>query len=74
MDRLPEADFVVVLGGDGTILSTARLLKERELPIVGVNMGKLGFLAEYSIEDFQNCFERIVTDDSLVSRRTNAGL
>lgn len=66
---LAEADFVVVLGGDGTLLSTVRKLGRRQKPMIGVNMGKLGFLAEFSVEQLKAHFERIVTDDSLVSRR-----
>ena len=67
--RLPAADFLLVLGGDGTILSTVRTLGENQLPIIGVNIGRLGFLAEFSIKQFQQNFERITNDGHLVSRR-----
>lgn len=44
-------ELLVVLGGDGTILSIARHLRHHQLPIVGVNFGKLGYLAEFNAED-----------------------
>ncbi|MCE9544742.1 MAG: NAD(+)/NADH kinase [Planctomycetia bacterium] len=47
-DDLPAADFAIVLGGDGSILRAARLMGYRQVPVVGVNLGKLGFLADLS--------------------------
>ena len=43
-----EADLVVVLGGDGSLLKAARMLGGREVPVVGINLGKLGYMAEFS--------------------------
>lgn len=62
-------DRVVVLGGDGTILAVARAMGERQAPIVGVNFGKLGFLAEFSVDDVQTHVEAMLHQSDLVSRR-----
>lgn len=69
VETLRQADFAVVFGGDGTILGAARLLCESEVPVIGVNVGKLGFLAEFSVEELETLFERICKDESLVEKR-----
>ncbi len=48
-----QAELAVVLGGDGTILNAARWLGSNGVPIVGVNIGKLGFLAEFSVSELK---------------------
>lgn len=45
-DLVKKCDLIVVLGGDGTFLSIARLMRDRTIPVMGVNMGQLGFLTE----------------------------
>lgn len=62
-------DRIIVLGGDGSILAVARALGEWQVPIIGVNFGKLGFLAEFSVEDVERSLDAILDDDALVSRR-----
>lgn len=49
--KLDDLDWVIVLGGDGTYLGAVRMLEGRQIPILGVNMGSLGFLTEIRIED-----------------------
>ncbi|HIJ66889.1 MAG TPA: NAD(+)/NADH kinase [Planctomycetes bacterium] len=68
-DVLKEADFAVVFGGDGTILSTARELSEADVPVIGVNVGKLGFLAQFSSAELKELFGRITSDRLLIEKR-----
>jgi NAD+ kinase len=69
IDTLKEADFAVVFGGDGTILSAARELCETSVPVIGVNVGKLGFLAEFAPGELERVFGRITGDESLIEKR-----
>ncbi len=46
-----DADMAIVMGGDGSILRSARQMGHRQLPVLGVNLGKLGFLADLSVEE-----------------------
>lgn len=63
-DPLPAgsaaAQLCIVFGGDGTLLAAARTFAGTGVPLLGVNMGKLGFLAEYSVEHLQKHFDDIV--------------
>ena len=54
-----EADLLIVLGGDGTMLGGARLTETREVPILGVNMGGLGFLTEINFQDVPTALENV---------------
>lgn len=55
IDDALGADMIVVLGGDGTLLTQAQRCVDLELPILGVNLGKLGFLAEFDLEALRGC-------------------
>jgi NAD+ kinase len=57
------ADLCVVFGGDGTLLAAARALADVGMPLLGVNMGKLGFLAEFSVQHMQKHFETVLAGD-----------
>lgn len=54
-----EADLAVVLGGDGSILRAAKQMDALQIPVIGVNLGKLGFLADLQPSDFVDCFAGI---------------
>ncbi len=64
-----EADLIVVLGGDGTMISTARLTGEREVLVLGVNYGSLGYLTEFRIEELYGALESILEGNYRVDRR-----
>lgn len=68
----PATEIVVVLGGDGTILGAAELVKSTRVPIVGVNMGHVGFLAEFESFQLKEAIRRIVSRDYHISWRTLA--
>jgi NAD+ kinase len=53
---LKQCDFAIVFGGDGSIISTARNVSIASLPVIGVNVGKLGFLAEFSVDELEDFF------------------
>jgi NAD+ kinase len=62
-------DLVVVLGGDGTLLKAARLYGHQEAPILGVNLGGLGFLTEISLDELRPLFERILRGEYQTENR-----
>jgi NAD+ kinase len=61
----PGAELIVVMGGDGTILSVARHYGAQGLPIFGVNVGGLGFLTEISLDELYRCMEEHVLTGAL---------
>lgn len=56
---IPGADLALVLGGDGAILRACRQLAYEQIPLLGINLGRLGFLADLSPDEFRNRIESI---------------
>ncbi|MBI1807964.1 MAG: NAD(+)/NADH kinase [Ignavibacteria bacterium] len=70
VDDLPRAcDLLISLGGDGTTLAAARMVGTNGIPILGVNLGKLGFLAEVSIDELKECLDQIIRGDYSIDER-----
>ncbi len=66
-----HCDLIVVLGGDGTFLSIARLMKNRSVPVLGINMGQLGFLTEIKKSEAATTISAILNGKApIISRRT----
>lgn len=64
-----DLEFVIVLGGDGTILRAAELVYEADVPVLGINMGHVGFLAEIDREAMDEAVGRIIERDYSVEDR-----
>lgn len=63
------ADLVIVLGGDGTMISVARLVAEKGIPILGVNIGGLGFLTAIQKEELYNVLEKVLSNQCSIEER-----
>jgi len=64
-----NVDLILVLGGDGTMIATARMLGDREVPVLGVNYGGLGYLAEFRIEELYQALESILSGNFRLDKR-----
>ena len=64
-----NADFAISMGGDGTFLRTASMVGAKEIPILGVNTGRLGFLADIDEQDIERTIQALYDDDYSVETR-----
>ena len=64
-----SVDLILVLGGDGTMISTARMIGDYEVPVLGVNYGGLGYLAEFRIEELYLGLESILSGNYRLDKR-----
>jgi NAD+ kinase len=64
-----KVDLVIVMGGDGTMLSVARALKQHDVPLVGINRGRFGFLTDLRAEDMLHALDRILGGDYHTEKR-----
>jgi NAD+ kinase len=67
--HLPQVDLLITLGGDGTMLRAARVGARYAVPMLGVKMGRLGFLAELTPEQWRDPLKRIIAGDYWVEER-----
>jgi NAD+ kinase len=67
--ELPTTDVVVVLGGDGTFLRAAKAVAEVDVPILGINLGKVGFLSKAEANELEPVLERLVAGDYALRAR-----
>ena len=62
-DSFDKADVIIVMGGDGTMLGVAHVLSGREIPVIGVNLGTVGFLTEIIVSEIDTMIDRLMAGD-----------
>lgn len=65
----PAPDLLVVIGGDGTLLRFASVAAQRDIPLLGVNLGRIGFLSEIALNEFSEAIVKIQRGDYRVEER-----
>jgi NAD+ kinase len=68
-DLIKDSELIVVLGGDGTMISTARLIDDSEVLVLGINYGSLGYLADFRIEEMFSSLEAVLEGNYEIDRR-----
>ena len=65
-----DADIIIAIGGDGTILRTQSLLSDKKIPVFGINMGTVGFLTEINPEETFHALKEVLAGNYFVEERT----
>ena len=68
-DMEDDTEAVIVLGGDGTLLRASKMVVERQLPLLGINLGTLGYLAEVDKSSMFSAMDRLLADDFIIEPR-----
>ena len=68
-DLVEKVDLIIVFGGDGTLLNSARQYLDSQIPILGVNMGNVGFLTDISVDNFDNTIKDIFSGNYKIEER-----
>ena len=69
-DLTEEIEFVISLGGDGTLLDTVTLVRDKGIPIMGINFGRLGFLASIGRDEVANAVKALTKQTYIIDKRT----
>lgn len=65
-----DIDALISIGGDGTILKAATFIRDKNIPIIGINAGRLGFLATVQYENIEVLLEKLIRKDYIISKRS----
>lgn len=68
-ENIEKINFIIALGGDGTILRTVKILKGAEIPTIGINLGSLGFLTTFSKEERIKAIEAYLKKELIIEKR-----
>jgi len=69
-DLPPDVNFMLSLGGDGTMLSAVSILRDSEIPVTGINLGRLGFLASINKDHIETALDSLLNQEYSIEKRT----
>lgn len=70
-ESLPQIDLAIIIGGDGTLLSAGRQLVEHDIPLIGINQGKLGFMTDVAADEMLEIITEMLTDNLFTEEERN---